>query len=73
MKNGVCEVQADMLLLARLRIFLVVLAIFSILELHCSNPPPPCNEAIHIRVLYNLSEGEKKNNALYSGEKKPKD
>ena len=54
------EVQADMLLLSRLRIFLVVLAIFSILELHCSNPPPPCNEAIHIRVLYNLNEGEKK-------------
>jgi len=22
---------------------------------HCSNPPPPCREAIQMRVLYNLN------------------
>jgi hypothetical protein len=39
---------------------------------HCSNPPPPCNEAIHIRVLYNLNEGEKNKIVRYTYSRKKK-
>lgn len=36
--------------------FLVVLLLYSEVFFvpHCSYSPPPCKEAIHIRVLYNL-------------------